>query len=256
MSKFGRAYTPAWIATTASYAAYPDALFVEGPTAMSMPIAPAPIVDAAATNQGDLGEMRILLADDHELVRDSIAAFLSAAGFDQVAVAGSLEEAIEVFQSSTGFGLVLLDLNMPGMGGLEGLYKMQAVAAEVPVAIISGSTQADRVKAAIDAGAQGYLPKAMPAKSICAAIRFMVAGEIYLPYNLMKQETKTDVFGLSARERDVLRWLAEGLSNKEIGLKLGLQDVTVKLHLKTLSRKLKARNRTHAAMLGRDNGLI
>jgi two-component system nitrate/nitrite response regulator NarL len=85
---------------------------------------------------------------------------------------------------------VLLDLNMPGMGGLDGLRKMQAVAGDVPVAIISGATQPDKVQAAIDAGAQGFLPKTMPVKSISAAIRFMAAGEIYLPYTLMQQSSE------------------------------------------------------------------
>lgn len=200
--------------------------------------------------------MRILLADDHELVRDSLAAFLQASGFDEVEVAGSLDEAVASFRAWGNFDLVLLDLNMPGMGGLDGLRKMQAVAGDVPVAIISGATQPDKVQAAIDAGAQGFLPKTMPVKSISAAIRFMAAGEIYLPYNLMQQTAEGDTFGLKPRERDVLRGLAEGLSNKEIALKLDLQEVTVKLHVKTLSRKLNARNRTHAAMIARDNGLI
>jgi two-component system nitrate/nitrite response regulator NarL len=200
--------------------------------------------------------MRILRADDHELVRDSLAAFLRASGFEEVEVAGTLDEAVTSFRAWGGFDAVLLDLNMPGMGGLDGLRKMQAVAGDVPVAIISGATQPAKVQAAIDAGAQGFLPKTMPVKSITAAIRFMAAGEIYLPYNLMQQTAEADTHGLKPRERDVLRGLSEGLSNKEIALKLDLQEVTVKLHVKTLSRKLNARNRTHAAMIARDNGLI
>jgi two-component system nitrate/nitrite response regulator NarL len=200
--------------------------------------------------------VRILLADDHELVRDSLAAFLQASGFEEVEVAGTLEEAVTSFRAWRSFDVVLLDLNMPGMGGLDGLRKMQAVAGDVPVAIISGATQPDKVQAAIDAGAQGFLPKTMPVKSISAAIRFMAAGEIYLPYTLMQQSSEASNFGLKTRERDVLRGLAEGLSNKEIALKLDLQEVTVKLHVKTLSRKLNARNRTHAAMIARDNDLI
>lgn len=221
-----------------------------------------PAFDARPTGQRRIDgqsrpdTLRILLADDHELVRDSLAAFLQASGFEDVEVAGSLDEAVSTFRAREDFDLVLLDLNMPGMCGLEGLHKMQVVAGDVPVAIISGATQPDKVQAAIDAGAQGFLPKTMPVKSICAAIRFMAAGEIYLPYNLMQQTTEADAFGLKPREIDVLRGLAEGFSNKEIALKLDLQEVTVKLHVKTLSRKLNARNRTHAAMIARDNGLI
>lgn len=202
------------------------------------------------------GAMRILLADDHDLVRETIGAFLSAEGLADVHGAGSLDEAISAFRSWGPFDLVLLDLNMPGMGGLDGLDRMIAVAGDVPVAIISGAAQLDKVQAAIEAGARGFLPKTISAHSIAAAIRFMAAGEIYMPYALMQQGSEADGFGLKPREREVLRGLAEGLSNKEIALKLDLQEVTVKLHVKTLSRKLNARNRTHAAMIARDNSLI
>jgi DNA-binding NarL/FixJ family response regulator len=200
--------------------------------------------------------MKILLADDHDLVRETIAAFLASEGFDAVHGTGSLDEAVAAYRSWGPFELVLLDLNMPGMGGLDGLARMIEVAGDTPVAIISGAAQPDKVQAAIEVGARGFLPKTMSAKSISAAIRFMAAGEIYMPYALMQQSTATDGFDLKPRERDVLRGLAEGLSNKEIAIKLNLQEVTVKLHVKTLSRKLNARNRTHAAMLARDNGLI
>jgi len=202
------------------------------------------------------GPMRILLADDHDLVRETIGAFLTAEGLADVHGAGSLDEAISAFRSWGPFDLVLLDLNMPGMGGLDGLDRMITVAGDVPVAMISGVAQLDKVQAAIEAGARGFLPKTISANSIAAAIRFMAAGEIYMPYALMQQGGEADGFGLKSREREVLRGLAEGLSNKEIALKLDLQEVTVKLHVKTLSRKLNARNRTHAAMIARDNSLI
>ena len=211
---------------------------------------------ARPVGRTETGAMRILLADDHDLVRETIGAFLASEGFDAVHGTGSLDDAIADFRSWGPFDLVLLDLNMPGMGGLDGLARMIAVAGDVPVAIISGVAQPDKVKAAIAAGARGFLPKTMSAKSISAAIRFIAAGEIYMPYALMQQGEVTDGFDLKPREREVLRGLTEGLSNKEIALKLDLQEVTVKLHVKTLSRTLNARNRTHAAMIARDNGLI
>lgn len=208
------------------------------------------------TGRNEDNGMRILLADDHDLVRETISVFLASEGFQEVHCTGSLDEAIAAFRSWGPFDLVLLDLNMPGMGGMDGLARMIAVAGDRPVAIISGTTQPDKVQSAIEAGARGFLPKTMSAKSISAAIRFMGAGEIYMPYALMQKSAEPDGFGLKPRERDVLRGLADGLSNKEIALKLDLQEVTVKLHIKTLSRKLNARNRTHAAMIARDNGLI
>ncbi len=200
--------------------------------------------------------MRILLADDHDLVRDTLGAFLASEGFEEVHGVGSLDAAVDAFKKDGGFDLVLLDLNMPGMGGFDGLAKMLKIAGKVPVAIISGTVLPEKVQGAIDNGARGFLPKTMSAKSIAAALKFMAAGEVYAPYNLMQQESVQDGFGLKSREQEVLRGLAEGLSNKEIALKLDLQEVTVKLHVKTLSRKLRARNRTHAAMIARDNDLV
>jgi two-component system, NarL family, nitrate/nitrite response regulator NarL len=87
------------------------------------------------------------------------------------------------------------------------------------------------------------------------AVKFMAAGEIYAPFNFM-QQPDTAAGNLSQRETDVLRGLCEGKSNKEIARDLDLQEVTIKLHVKTLSRKLNAKNRTHAAMLAREMNLI
>ncbi len=200
--------------------------------------------------------MRILLADDHGLVRETIAAFLVSEGCKDVHCEGSLADAVAAFQSRGDFDLVLLDLNMPGMVGLDGLARMLKVAGNTPVAMISGVAKPETIEAAISAGAKGFLPKTMPARSISAAVRFMAAGEIYYPYNQMQTPDAPADQGLKPREREVLEGLAKGFSNKEIALNLNLQEVTVKLHVKTLSRKLNARNRTHAAMIARDNGLI
>ena len=88
------------------------------------------------------------------------------------------------------------------------------------------------------------------------AIRLMAAGETFFPFNLMQQAEARTVGNLTERETEVLRGLGEGKSNKEIARDLDLQEVTIKLHVKTLCRKLDARNRTQAAMLARDKGLI
>lgn len=89
-----------------------------------------------------------------------------------------------------------------------------------------------------------------------SAIRFMVAGETYLPVGLTQQTQDQRVADLTRRETDVLRGICEGKSNKEIALDLSLQEVTIKLHVKTLCRKLDARNRTQAAMIARDRHLV
>ena len=203
------------------------------------------------------GVLRVLIADDHDLVRETLAAFLSAGGACEVECAGTLDEAMRATRGFEPFDVILLDYNMPGMSGLDGLMQMRTANKERPVAIISGTATPALAETAIASGAAGFLPKTMPAKSILAAIRFMAAGEIYAPYDFLNRSNRArDSFGLTERERDVLRGLAVGKSNKEIARDLDLQEVTVKLHVKTLSRKLGAKNRTQAAMVARDHDLV
>lgn len=199
--------------------------------------------------------MRVLIADDHDLVREAIAAFLKSEGVIEVVTVPTLDDAVQATADSGSFDLVLLDYNMPGMNGLEGLTRMIAANNRRPVALISGNASRAVAEQAIRAGAAGYVPKTMSSRSMVSAVKFMAAGEVYAPFNFM-QQADTSSGNLSQRETDVLRGLCEGKSNKEIARDLGLQEVTIKLHVKTLSRKLNAKNRTHAAMLAREMNLI
>lgn len=199
---------------------------------------------------------KILLADDHDLVRDTIAFFLTSnAGF-RVEQAGSLDEALKINAERGPFNLILLDYTMPGMGALSGLTRMCALSG-CPVAILSGTAPPDIARRALRAGAAGFLPKTLDPQALVTAIRKMLIGETFLPENFLAEApTAANATSLTPREQEVLRRVAEGKLNKEIARDLEIQEVTVKLHVKTLSRKLRARNRTHAAMLGRDMGLV
>jgi DNA-binding NarL/FixJ family response regulator len=199
--------------------------------------------------------MRVLIADDHDLVREALASFLQGEGVVEVVTVPTLDDAIRATDESGSFDLVLLDYNMPGMNGLEGLGRMIAANDSRPVAILSGNASRTLAEQSIRAGAAGFVPKTMSSRSMVSAVRFMAAGEIYAPFNFMQQPEPTSST-LSQRETDVLRGLCEGKSNKEIARTLDLQEVTIKLHVKTLSRKLNAKNRTHAAMIARELNLI
>ncbi|MGI3171488.1 response regulator [Pseudooceanicola sp. C21-150M6] len=194
----------------------------------------------------------LLLADDHDLVRETIAEYLRRAGGLDVYCVGSLTEARTALETLGGTDLVLLDYRMPGMEGLAGLADILALAGSAPVALLSGAAGPAVIRQAIDLGAAGFLPKTLSPQDLVLAVNTLLRGEVYLPDEMSNGRP----LGLTRREIDVLKGLAEGLSNKEIARDLGVQEVTVKLHVKTLSRKLNARNRTHAAMLARDEGLV
>ncbi|NRB20696.1 MAG: response regulator transcription factor [Rhodobacteraceae bacterium] len=204
--------------------------------------------------------MRILLADDHDMVRDTISAYLHSVGGAEVTTSVNLADALDQIEKTGPFDLVLLDYNMPGMFGLEGLARALKSNGGKGVAILSGSAPIHTAQDALDAGAIGYLPKTMGAKSLLNAVRFMGAGEVYVPVELLREPSPANVHPLaeklSPREVEVLGGLCRGQSNKEIARDLELQEVTIKLHVRTLCRKLDAKNRTQAAITAKEAGLF
>ncbi len=202
--------------------------------------------------------MRILLADDHTMVRDAFSAYLEAEGRAAVTTVPDYPEAMKVLAAKGPFDLVLLDFTMPGMNGLDGLSDAIKRHPGQAFAILSGTAPNRIAQEALSLGAMGFIPKSMGAKSLVNAVRFMVAGETFVPASVLddtgEDEESEFTRQLSQREREVLSGLCQGQSNKEIARELDLQEVTIKLHVRTLCRKLNAKNRLHAAMIARDAG--
>ncbi|TRD20677.1 response regulator transcription factor [Palleronia caenipelagi] len=203
--------------------------------------------------------MRILIADDHGLLIDIFSQYLEGTGEFTVESAADLGGALVKVRTSGPFDLVLLDFSMPGMRGLEGLRRILKLEQGPRVAIISGTISASVAREALSQGAVGIIPKDISAEEFIMAVRNMVNGNRYWPRSLGAEGDKANRSLqelLSPREMQVLERLTRGLSNKEIGRELEVSEATVKLHVKTLYRKIDAANRTQAAMIGRDAGLF
>ena len=204
--------------------------------------------------------MRILIADDHDLLRDTLELWFSKEGME-VTCTRDLQHALEVIADSEPFDFIMLDYTMRGMNGLEGLKRVLGAGQGARVAIMSGTAPREVAFEALEIGAAGFVPKTLPARSLVNAVRFMAMGEQYVPHDFMtaEQETLPEhplVQQLTRRERQVLEKLCDGLSNKEIARALSIEEPTVKLHMKTLYRKIGVQNRTQAALLAKEAGLF
>ncbi|MGG7566355.1 response regulator transcription factor [Rhodovulum sp. DZ06] len=205
--------------------------------------------------------MKILIADDHDLVREALGSLIEKEPDLEVDHAEDFDGAQARIDAAGPFDLVLLDWTMPGMRGLDGLADAIRLNDGKPVALMSGTATRSVAEEALAAGAAGFLPKTMASRSLVSAIRFMAMGEQFAPVQFMTEKEPEQAASplaakLTERERQVLEGICAGQSNKEIARDLDLQEVTVKLHVKTACRKLGARNRTQAAMIAKDEGLV
>ena len=215
--------------------------------------------------------MKLLLADDHTLFRDALLQYIERADpVAEVLLAKDLPEAFEILKESPRQDLILLDLRMPGMHGLEGFKSVRENYPDTPVALMSGVAEPKDIEAAIDLGAAGYFPKTLSGKALLKAIQLVITGERFIPIDHDTNKImlsyfddnsescsiiKADKINLTPREQDVLSYLQEGASNKEIANALNVQVVTIKLHVRGICRKLQAKNRTQAALKAQELGL-
>lgn len=203
------------------------------------------------------GKARVLLADDHDLVRDSIRLLLVAFGEAEVSLAKDVKETSDLIRASDPFDLILLDYWMPGMNGTEGLASVIQIANGVPVAVLSGNLSKDLAAEALRLGARGVIPKSITGKTFVNAINFIMAGEVFVPVDLQRafaNGANDSGFGLTGQESRVLSHLSNGLTNKEIANLMSLSEVTIKMHVRSILKKLGASNRTQAALIAKRSG--
>jgi two-component system nitrate/nitrite response regulator NarL len=206
--------------------------------------------------------MRILVADDHPLYRDALATQLGRLYPDaEVLTVGSLDELLAAAPpGSSQQNLFLVDFHMPGMKA-DGIAKLVQLFPSTPVAVVSGTTSSDDVRASIRAGARGFISKTATTEHLTHAIQLILAGGTSVPIEILEASETAPQDGpewlsrLSPRERDVLTAVARGISNKQIGRELNLAEVTVKLHLRAIFRKMGAHTRAEAAVMASKAGL-
>lgn len=209
--------------------------------------------------------MRVLLIDDHTLFRSGLQELLTRRGLDVVA-AGSGEEGCRLAQE-TSPDVVLLDLRMPLMDGLAVLRTLRDRALEMPVVMLTTSQEERDLIESLRSGAQGYLLKDMEPDELVGALAEVLAGKTVVAPELagvlakaFQQDAPAEAgrspFSiLTRRETEILCHLAEGRSNKMIARELGISDGTVKLHVKSILRKLEVHSRVEAAVIAVERGL-
>lgn len=201
--------------------------------------------------------IRILIVDDHPVVVAGLASMLSTqTGMEVVGSATSGEEALELLRSSPA-DLMLLDLRMPGIGGIDTLHALRRGKVNVRVIILTSFETDEDIYRAVQAGAQGYLLKDARQSDMIEAIHAVHNGKRYFPRDiaarLAERMMRTD---LTPRELEVLHMLARGLTNKEIGSALEISGNTVRNHVNSIIEKLEVSDRTEAATTAILRGII
>jgi DNA-binding NarL/FixJ family response regulator len=205
--------------------------------------------------------IRVLVVDDHPVVREGLMAVLEDTEDVQVVgEAGSAEEALTLVERSRA-DVVLLDLELPGMNGVDAIPGFSASAAHPRVIVLTAYDTEERVLASLKAGAAGYVLKGAPASEIAQAIRAVAGGGSYLTPRVAARvvaqvNTPKRSSMLSARERQVLRLVARGRSNKQIARDLAITERTVKFHMTSIFNKLGADNRAQAIAIAAQRGLL
>ncbi|HEX7952923.1 MAG TPA: response regulator transcription factor [Burkholderiales bacterium] len=206
--------------------------------------------------------MKILHADDHSLFREGLGFFLKLLDSQVTTLeAGNLQAALDKLALEWPVDLLLLDLEMPGMNGLDGFHAIRRRYPDLPIAIVSGVNDARIIRSLLDGGARGYIPKLAGSEQLLDALRRILNGEIYLPDTLFLSALRPTVpesraSALTSRQLEILPLLADGLPNKQIADTLGITEGTIKQHLKDLFRRLGASNRTQAVEQARRQGLL
>ena len=212
--------------------------------------------------------IRVMVVDDHAFVRRGVRAYIATVpSLRMVGEAAGGEEALALLRRWRIIGeplpdVVLMDLRMPGMGGVAATEAIARTYPTVKVVVLTSFGEAERVHAALAAGAAGYLLKDADPEEVATAIRAAAVGEVHLDSAVARQLTRrmaspgVGLSALTAREREILALVAHGHSNRDIASRLFISERTARTHVSNLLGKLRLSSRTQAALLAIREGLI
>ena len=202
---------------------------------------------------------KFLIADDHPLFREALKGALKGSFPDaEVFESEDFDSTLAALEQQEELDLLLLDLHMPGSGDLYGLIRIREDHPDLPIAVVSGTEDLTVVSKIMSQGALGFIPKSAGSAQIAEAVESILDGDTWLPSNMAEQVEQANeedmamaqqVASLTPQQYKVLRYLHEGLLNKQIAYELNISDATVKAHITAIFRKLGVYNRTQAVLI-------
>ena len=200
--------------------------------------------------------VRVLLADDHTLVAEAVATVLAKTGRYSIEIVETYGAVLSALSGDESYDIVMLDVRMPGSSGIDSVKRVISVAGDARVVLFTAHAEMQLVRRAIEIGACGVIPKTLPLQSLDSVLLLVNSGQTFMPMSLMESEDNTNAENLSQVELLVLKFAAEGMTNKRIANDIGVSEATVKMHMRTICKKLGASNRAHAAILARDRAIL
>jgi len=192
--------------------------------------------------------LHLLLADDHGLFRDSMAVWLKQLDDNLTIDFSDSLNSVKNKLAQTNYDLLMMDLGMPGMQGAVSIKQLCSELDATPLLVVSADENPQAIRSCIDAGASGYVTKSSPGDTILLAVKLVLSGGQYLPITTYDSES----IDLSDKQKQILAYLAEGLSNKEIAENMCLSEGTIKQYITKLLRLLNVDNRMQAGLKARD----
>lgn len=217
-------------------------------------------------------KLKVLMADDHALFRDGMRYVLQQLADEvQILDSGNFQEALQLMNDNQDVDIALLDLNMPGSEGPASIQFFHLRYPDIPLVVVSGSDQRDDIESVMEYGAMGFISKTSSSKIMLSALRMVLEGGVYLPPQLLQQvmsnvdagevqankhSQRAAKYGLTARQIEVLTYLAGGLANKDISKQMNLAEGTVKIHTAAVYQALHVNSRLEAVTAARRMGFL